>query len=83
MKVSAYCYVFSTSFAIWSHSADPNLTTGQKWGLSAMKLGIAAIGIAIGGITAPWAIAAVVGYAVVSTAIDNWVTDYCDTHGKE
>lgn len=53
MQVSAYCYVFSTPFAIWSHSADPNLATGQKWSLTAMKLGIAAIEIAIGGITAP------------------------------
>ena len=48
-----------------------------------MELGIAGLGIVIGGITAPSAIAAVAGYAIASTVLDNYITNLCDEHGKE
>jgi hypothetical protein len=46
-ELGAYGYIFSTPFAIASHMNDPYLNTQQKYALSGMEIGLAAVGIAI------------------------------------
>ena len=77
LPMAGYGAVFTAPLSIWSHIADPDLSTNEKWGLSAMEVGIAAVSIGIA-VFAPEATVLAIGFTAVAWFGSQEITKYCE-----